>query len=149
MNLADTQSQRPPAARGGQQTGHTWDFSDVARVRTRPNLNGEGARGLYLAVIENALTECRRFGREGFVHVDPHGWRGRIERHEYEILLSWLLGAPAPVTLQYCCDVLGLDATYVGQGMIRIAQRLGRPDVTPVYVPVRRYLSRAMRVVET
>jgi hypothetical protein len=112
-------------------------------------LQSEGARGLYLAILENALTECRRFEREGFVHADAQGWRGQIERREYAHLVLWLRGAPAHVTLQQCCDVLGLDASYVGQGMIRIAQRLGRPGPTPASGTVRRYISHAMRVVET
>ena len=132
--------------RGGQRSGHTWDFADVVGLRHRLTLTSEGARGLYLAILENALTECRRFGAEGFRH-GAYGRRGEQERQEYEWLLRWLLGGPALVTLQYCCDVLGVDASYVGQGMIRIAQRLGSEGPMPVHGPTsRRYISRGMRV---
>lgn len=147
VNLPDTQSARPPAVRrGGQQVGHTWDFADVQRLRSRPTLYSDGVLGLYPAVIENALSECRRFGTFGFQH-DAVSRRGEAERQAYAHLILWLRGAPAHVTLHQCCDVLGLTADYVGPGMILIAQRLGSSGPMPARAcTTRRYISRGMRV---
>ena len=135
MNLADTQSARPPAAKpGGQREGGQWSFADLAHLTARPTLYRQCDVNLRLGVLENALTECRRGPR--FRHPEA-SILGMRERRHWQQLIDWLQGESADFSLEECCDATGFDAGYVRRGLLFIA---GRPLDAPA--PPRIYRQR-------
>src|SRR5690242_16272111 len=110
MNLANTESARPAAARRHTNEA-AWNFVEWDTLLQSPSPYPATERELRYYLVLSAVEDCTRFGEFGFQHR-PGSWEALAEQRDYRQLVNWLDGAGPPTfTLPDCCDILGLEPT--------------------------------------